>query len=96
MFVCSAALAHVILKERLHFLGIVGCVLCIVGSTTIVLHAPKERTIESVKDVWLLATEPGECIIVVSMYVSAQNCLTSMMRRIPHLMNQIHPEIRCS
>jgi hypothetical protein len=74
----------VILKERLHFLGIVGCVLCIVGSTTIVLHAPKERTIESVKDVWLLATEPGECIIIVSMYVSAQNCLTSMMRRIPH------------
>jgi len=56
---CSAALAHVVLKERLHLLGIVGCVLCIVGSTTIVLHAPQERTIESVKDVWLLATEPG-------------------------------------
>ncbi len=56
---CSAALAHVVLKERLHTLGIVGCVLCIVGSTTIVLHAPMEQTIDSVEKVWGLATEPG-------------------------------------
>ncbi len=56
---CSAALAHVVLKERLHTLGIVGCVLCIVGSTTIVLHAPQEQTIDSVEKVWGLATEPG-------------------------------------
>jgi hypothetical protein len=52
-------LAHVVLKERLHTLGIVGCVLCIVGSTTIVLHAPMEQTIDSVEKVWGLATEPG-------------------------------------
>lgn len=57
--IVSAVLAHIVLKERLHLLGILGCVLCIVGSTTIVLHAPQERTIESVKDVWLLATEPA-------------------------------------
>uniref|UniRef100_A0A7I4FGC0 Probable magnesium transporter n=1 Tax=Physcomitrium patens TaxID=3218 RepID=A0A7I4FGC0_PHYPA len=55
----NAVLAHMVLKERLHLLGIVGCVLCIVGSTTIVLHAPQERAIESVKDVWVLATEPA-------------------------------------
>lgn len=29
------------------------------GSTTIVLHAPQEREIDSVKEVWDLATEPG-------------------------------------
>ncbi|KAK8675604.1 hypothetical protein V6N13_033669 [Hibiscus sabdariffa] len=29
------------------------------GSTTIVLHAARERDIESVKQVWKLATEPG-------------------------------------
>lgn len=51
-------------------LGILGCVLCIVGSTTIVLHAPQERTIESVKDVWLLATEPGEYNSKVSVGIS--------------------------
>ncbi|CAL9225220.1 unnamed protein product [Arabidopsis halleri] len=39
--------------------GILGCVLCVVGSTTIVLHAPHEQDIESVKQVWHLATEPG-------------------------------------
>ncbi|KAG6434186.1 hypothetical protein SASPL_105808 [Salvia splendens] len=35
------------------------CALCVVGSTTIVLHAPQEREIESVKEVWDLATEPA-------------------------------------
>ncbi|KAH9619742.1 hypothetical protein KSS87_002106 [Heliosperma pusillum] len=55
----SAVLAHFILKERLHIFGVLGCVLCVVGSTTIVLHAPRERMIESVRQVWQLATQPG-------------------------------------
>ncbi|GAB2283563.1 hypothetical protein Dimus_018069 [Dionaea muscipula] len=57
--IISAILAHIILKEKLHIFGIVGCLLCVVGSTTIVLYAPPEREIESVIDVWNLATEPG-------------------------------------
>ncbi|XP_073270179.1 probable magnesium transporter NIPA4 [Primulina huaijiensis] len=57
--IISAVLAHIILRERLHIFGILGCVLCVVGSTTIVLHAPREREIESVKEVWDLATEPA-------------------------------------
>lgn len=52
-------LAHIILRERLHIFGILGCALCVVGSTTIVLHAPQEREIESVAEVWALAMEPG-------------------------------------
>lgn len=59
MLYCSAALAHIILREKLHIFGILGCVLCVVGSTTIVLHAPQERQIESVIEVWELAMEPG-------------------------------------
>lgn len=55
----SAVLAHIILREKLHIFGILGCALCVVGSTTIVLHAPQERQIESVIEVWNLATEPG-------------------------------------
>ncbi|KAG8364062.1 hypothetical protein BUALT_Bualt19G0087000 [Buddleja alternifolia] len=54
-----AVLAHIILRERLHIFGVLGCALCVVGSTTIVLHAPQEREIESVKEVWDLATEPA-------------------------------------
>ncbi|XP_022734256.1 probable magnesium transporter NIPA2 [Durio zibethinus] len=65
----SAVLAHFILKEKLHIFGILGCALCVVGSTTIVLHAPQERNIESVEDVWQLATEPGflvyTCLVVI-------------------------------
>ncbi|CAN6444974.1 unnamed protein product [Victoria cruziana] len=57
--IISAVLAHIILRERLHTFGILGCVLCVVGSTTIVLHAPPEREIGSVREVWDLATEPA-------------------------------------
>ncbi|KAL5558476.1 hypothetical protein UlMin_034687 [Ulmus minor] len=57
--IISATLAHIILNERLHIFGILGCVLCVVGSTTIVLHAPQEREIVSVTEVWDLATEPA-------------------------------------
>lgn len=55
----SAALAHFILEEKLHVFGVLGCVLCVVGSVSIVLHAPQEKNIHSVKEVWHLATEPG-------------------------------------
>ncbi|KAH0851244.1 hypothetical protein HID58_094888 [Brassica napus] len=55
----SAVLAHFILKEKLHIFGVLGCVLCVVGSVTIVLHAPHEQEIESVKQVWKLAIEPS-------------------------------------
>lgn len=65
---CSAVLAHIILREKLHIFGILGCVLCVVGSTTIVLHAPQERPIESVTEVWGLATEPGNFLLFICDY----------------------------
>lgn len=68
MLSCSAALAHIILRERLHIFGILGCVLCVVGSTTIVLHAPQEREIESVREVWDLAMEPGSHVSTLKYY----------------------------
>uniref|UniRef100_A0A0E0KXA8 Probable magnesium transporter n=1 Tax=Oryza punctata TaxID=4537 RepID=A0A0E0KXA8_ORYPU len=37
-----AILAHFMLREKLDMFGILGCILCVVGSTTIVLHAPAE------------------------------------------------------
>lgn len=57
--IVSAVLAHFILREKLHIFGVVGCVLCVVGSTSIVLYAPHERNVESVKEVWQHAIEPG-------------------------------------
>lgn len=43
-------------------MGMLGCLLCIVGSTVIVLHAPEERSINSVEEIWELATQPGELL----------------------------------
>lgn len=57
--IISAVLAHVFLKEHLNVFGALGCLLCITGSITIVLHAPAERPIESVAQVWSLAMQPG-------------------------------------
>ncbi|KAG0455262.1 hypothetical protein HPP92_024554 [Vanilla planifolia] len=71
--IVSAILAHFILNEKLHIYGVLGCILCVVGSTSIVLHAPKEREIESVKQVWDLAFEPGfivySCVVVLLVLV---------------------------
>ncbi|KAH7521637.1 hypothetical protein FEM48_Zijuj07G0054300 [Ziziphus jujuba var. spinosa] len=73
VLLCSAVLAHFILEEKLHIFGVLGCVLCVVGSVSIVLHAPQERTIESVKQVWSLATAPGfivyTCLVVLLVVV---------------------------
>lgn len=59
MVVCSAVLAHFILKEKLPPLGILGCVMCIAGSIVIVIHAPQELPITSVREIWVMATQPG-------------------------------------
>jgi hypothetical protein len=47
------------LGEKLQKMGMLGCLLCIVGSTEIVLHAPQEKSINSVQEIWLLAVQPG-------------------------------------
>ncbi|KAG0495385.1 hypothetical protein HPP92_000077 [Vanilla planifolia] len=64
--IVSAVLAHFILKERLQRMGVLGCVLCIVGSTVIVLHAPEERNPSSVQQIWYLATQPAFLLYTAS------------------------------
>lgn len=77
-FIDSAVLAHFLLKETLRKLGILGCVLCIVGSTVIVLHAPGEHSISSVEEIWELAIQPGEhmhfdcCCFIFSLFSSIE------------------------
>lgn len=61
-WLCSAVLAHFMLNEKLNTFGVLGCVLCISGSITIVLHAPEEREISSLLQVWRMAMNPGKCL----------------------------------
>lgn len=67
--IVSAVLAHFILKERLHELGILGCVMCIAGSVVIVIHAPQESAITSVQEIWTMATQPAFLLYVASVIV---------------------------
>lgn len=60
----SAVLAHFMLNEKLQKMGMLGCLLCVVGSTMIVLHAPLEESLNSVQEIWVLATQPGMLLII--------------------------------
>ena len=56
--IISAVLSHYVLNEKLNSFGWLGCALCIVGSANIVLHAPVEKEIESIKEVVNLMLQP--------------------------------------
>uniref|UniRef100_T1J0J6 Magnesium transporter NIPA2 n=1 Tax=Strigamia maritima TaxID=126957 RepID=T1J0J6_STRMM len=43
----SAILSSRLLNEKLNLLGKLGCVLCVVGSTVIVIHSPKNENVAS-------------------------------------------------
>ncbi|CAA6668417.1 unnamed protein product [Spirodela intermedia] len=68
--IVSSILAHFLLEEKLKKMGVWGCVLCIVGSTVIVLHAPEERTPGSVDEIWNLAIQP-EFLLYTAAVVAA-------------------------
>lgn len=53
------------LKERLNLIGKVGCVLCLIGSTSIVMHAPGEGNVESLDNFFGLVKQPGFVAYVV-------------------------------
>lgn len=45
----SAVLSARFLNEKLNILGKLGCMLCLLGSTVIVIHSPKEEEVESLE-----------------------------------------------
>ncbi|XP_031495787.1 probable magnesium transporter NIPA6 isoform X1 [Nymphaea colorata] len=69
--IVSAVLAHFMLNERLQKMGMLGCLLCIVGSTVIVLHAPSEHSLTSVLEIWSLATQPAFLLYTASAVVTS-------------------------
>lgn len=69
----SAVLASKYLNEKLNLLGKIGCLLCILGSTMIVLHAPKEREVDDLEDLMTKMKEPafiGYVITVITVTIS--------------------------
>lgn len=91
--IISAILAHFLLKERLHKLGMLGCIMCVVGSIVIVLHVPQESSIGSVQEVWHLATQPGICSLMGSLSVMSVKALGTSLKLTFEGTNQlIYPE----
>uniref|UniRef100_A0A1B6D9M1 Magnesium transporter NIPA2 n=3 Tax=Clastoptera arizonana TaxID=38151 RepID=A0A1B6D9M1_9HEMI len=69
----AAVLASKFLGEGLNLLGKIGCFLCILGSTIIVLHSPKEEEIESMDILLERLKEPGFVIYaLIVMVVSVE------------------------
>ncbi|POI26617.1 hypothetical protein CIB84_009632, partial [Bambusicola thoracicus] len=56
---CSAILSSYLLGERLNLLGKLGCMLSLVGSTVMVIHAPEEEEVTTLDEMLFKLKEPG-------------------------------------
>ncbi|XP_018420459.1 PREDICTED: magnesium transporter NIPA3 [Nanorana parkeri] len=54
-----AVLSSYFLNEKLNMHGKLGCVLCILGSTMMVIHAPQEEEVTSLHDLEIKLRDPG-------------------------------------
>ncbi|OCK79473.1 DUF803-domain-containing protein [Lepidopterella palustris CBS 459.81] len=57
--VVTTILSAIFLKERLSFVGKVGCFNCIVGSVVIVINAPSQSAVSDIQDMKKLVIAPG-------------------------------------
>ena len=70
--IVTALLAWCMLGERLHECGILGCLMCVLGSVVLVSFAPEEGELHSMEEIWALATQPQfltYCAVVVALSV---------------------------
>jgi magnesium transporter len=57
--VVTTILSAIFLKERLSFVGKVGCFNCIIGSVVIVINAPTQSAVANIEDMKRLVIAPG-------------------------------------
>ncbi|XP_039621959.1 magnesium transporter NIPA2 [Polypterus senegalus] len=67
----SAVLSSYFLNERLNIHGKIGCVLCILGSTVMVFHAPQEEEVDSLSIMAEKLKDPGFVVFAVAVVVSS-------------------------
>lgn len=61
----SAVLSSYFLNERLNVHGKVGCLLCVLGSTVMVIHAPQEKEVASLGEMAEKLRDPGFIVFAV-------------------------------
>lgn len=57
--VVTTILSAIFLKERLSFVGKVGCFMCIIGSIVIVMNAPHQSSVKTIQEMRDLFKAPG-------------------------------------
>lgn len=57
--VITTVLSAIFLKERLSFVGKVGCFMCVIGSVVIVMNAPRNSSVNSIQDMQHFVLAPG-------------------------------------
>ncbi|KAK5887184.1 hypothetical protein CesoFtcFv8_015811 [Champsocephalus esox] len=70
----SAVLAPYLLGEQLNVVGKLGCLLCVLGSILLVIHAPQEQEVTSLQDMTDKLLDPGFLV-----YLSAVLLLCSVL-----------------
>ncbi|XP_030009075.1 magnesium transporter NIPA4 [Sphaeramia orbicularis] len=60
----SAVLSTYMLGEVLNIVGKLGCLLCVLGSVLLVIHAPQEQEVTSLQDMTSKLLEPGFLVYV--------------------------------
>ncbi|XP_019376759.1 PREDICTED: magnesium transporter NIPA2-like isoform X2 [Gavialis gangeticus] len=67
----SAVLSSSFLNERLNIHGKIGCILSILGSTVMVIHAPQEEEVSSLESMAEKLKDPGFIVFAVCVLVSS-------------------------
>ncbi|MFH4977972.1 hypothetical protein AB6A40_004681 [Gnathostoma spinigerum] len=62
----TAVLSSRLLKERLNLLGKIGCAVCLLGSTVIVIHSPKEEEVATMSDLAEKMRDAGFILYVIA------------------------------
>ena len=57
--VITTILSAIFLKERLSFVGKIGCFICIIGSIVIVMNAPAQSSAKNIEDMQQFVIAPG-------------------------------------
>nr|XP_022324860.1 magnesium transporter NIPA3-like [Crassostrea virginica] len=63
--IVSEVLSYKFLNEQLNLIGKVGCAMCLVGSTVVVLHSPKEQEVERIEDLLEKIKDPVFIVMAV-------------------------------
>ncbi|XP_017905600.1 PREDICTED: magnesium transporter NIPA4 isoform X2 [Capra hircus] len=66
----SAVFSSYFLRESLNLLGKLGCVICVAGSTVMVIHAPEEEKITTIMEMAAKMKDTGYIVFAVFLLVS--------------------------